>query len=696
MVHVLRFIATLRSQGMIGRTGRTLLQSHWLRSGIAGLLLLTLLSVMVRPAHAAGPTYYVDCSASSNGDGSQGNPWNTLNSVNATNFQPGNTILFHSGTTCSGQLHPGGSGNSSATISIGTDGSGSARIDGNGTVDTVYLYNQQYWDISNLEITNTGSSAAEVAGVRIVAQDSGTISHIHLSHLYVHNVSGVLQNGQYNDYTTGSIVIQVTGSTTQTHFDDVLITGCTIQHTDRVGIVAVWSTWGNRGGITYQSGPWVPSTNVNIQNNTITDTGADAILVYADTGPNVQNNTVSNAAARNGNGVVAVWSTDVDNPIFQGNQVSGTGASNDGEAFDCDYETYGCTVQNNTTHDNYGGFVTFYGAANTVSITGNVSTNDGSGNGNLIRNAFQIQAGQISGNTFYLRSGANVADGPFSSNVSYTGNTVVPAATLSGDLALNRSYSSSSNYGGSQTASEAFDGNYSTDWQAANGHFAGEWLAVDFGSNTTFNEVKLTEYGNRTQGFLIQYWDGSNWQTAYTGTTIGATSVTTTFTFPAVTGSRARLYLTAGGPYQPIIYEFEIYNVSTTLVQNGGFENGLANWQNWGGNSTTTSDAHSGATALLETGNASLGQGISGYTPGASYTLSAWAKLSTSYQGSVIGVFWYVNGQQFSASFAVTSTSYSQGQTTFTLPSNASSLQVWVYNAAGGNLTADDITLSPS
>ncbi|BBI33957.1 apiosidase-like domain-containing protein [Cohnella abietis] len=135
---------------------------------------------------------------------------------------------------------------------------------------------------------------------------------------------------------------------------------------------------------------------------------------------------------------------------------------------------------------------------------------------------------------------------------------------LTGSLTRNRTYSSSSQYDANQTADKAFDGTASN-WQAASGHYANEWLQVDMGSNVTFNTAVISEYGNRTTGFRIEYWNGSSWATAYTGTTIGNYGSPRTLTFPAVTASKARLYFTAGTGFQPIIYEFELLNRNHTL-----------------------------------------------------------------------------------------------------------------------------------
>ena len=111
------------------------------------------------PAHAAGSAYYVDCSAASNGTGTSSSPWNSLAGPNATTFAPGDQLLFKRGTTCAGLLHPLGSGSAAGgSITMSAYGTGALPvIAGGGGTDAIYLYNQEYWEISDLEVTNTGA-----------------------------------------------------------------------------------------------------------------------------------------------------------------------------------------------------------------------------------------------------------------------------------------------------------------------------------------------------------------------------------------------------------------------------------------------------------------------------------------------------------------------------------------------------------
>ncbi|WP_162309401.1 apiosidase-like domain-containing protein [Cohnella abietis] len=132
----------------------------------------------------------------------------------------------------------------------------------------------------------------------------------------------------------------------------------------------------------------------------------------------------------------------------------------------------------------------------------------------------------------------------------------------SSNLALSKTYASSSSWDVNQTAEKAFDSNLFTNWQACYSCWSGQWLEVNLGSNKTFNKVVLSEYGNRTQGYTIEYWNGTSWLTAYTGTVLGSSK---TLTFNAVTGSKVRINFTSGNGDAPIIYEFEIYYDSKVM-----------------------------------------------------------------------------------------------------------------------------------
>ena len=82
------------------------------------VFVFSLLTVFGIEAHAAS-TYYVDCSATTDGNGQSGTPWNSLLDPSAHMFVPGDALLFRKGVTCTGTLQPQGSGSSGVPITVG-------------------------------------------------------------------------------------------------------------------------------------------------------------------------------------------------------------------------------------------------------------------------------------------------------------------------------------------------------------------------------------------------------------------------------------------------------------------------------------------------------------------------------------------------------------------------------------------------
>ena len=78
-----------------------------------------------------------------------------MEKLNNSTFGPGSEILFKAGQEWTGQLSPGGSGDERAPIRVDSYGEGEKpAIHGIGDLYTIYLYNQEYWEFHNLEITN--------------------------------------------------------------------------------------------------------------------------------------------------------------------------------------------------------------------------------------------------------------------------------------------------------------------------------------------------------------------------------------------------------------------------------------------------------------------------------------------------------------------------------------------------------------
>ncbi len=414
---------------------------------------------------AGGTTYYVD-SASGN-DGNNGTdpstPWQSLGKVNSWTFQAGDHILLKAGNTWTGQLAPQGSGASGSPIVIDQYGSGNKpRIDGQGnaTYGTVYLHDQQYWEINNLELTDQGSTNAyKRAGVYVSAAANTTVNHIHIQNLLVHDVNGYKDSNSNGPAAeTGGIIVvgddAASGAINGT-FNDILIANNTVLD---VGTSGIW-VGAALGGTN------VPlATNVVIQNNLAYNIGANGIWTYGTHGALVDHNTVHETNVYNVGGVVSMWDFGSNGDIFQHNEVYHTGQSNDGEAFDCDGGVQNSIFQYNYSHDNLNGFMTWYdtnGANSGCIVRYNISQNDGSAGGrSIFENTSNAHAAQVYNNTIYMASGnsthivgnayANVA-----SNALWNNNIIYNLG--------NGSFASNDAYGVGAWSHNLFYGNHPSD-----------------------------------------------------------------------------------------------------------------------------------------------------------------------------------------------------------------------------------------
>lgn len=378
---------------------------------------------------AESATYHVDSITGNdrNSGTSPADAWKTLDRVNFAVFVPGDKILFKAGTQYSGQLKPQGSGSKDAPIIIDMYGEGSKpRIDGNGRVlDTIYLYNVEYWEINNLEITNTGRAqnwtgnvSSRFNGVRVKIDNFGTAHHIHLKNLYIHDVNSspvnVINNpGRIVNSGTG-ILFNNEGELVKSRFDDVLIENC---HLVRINNGIVTS-----GMYFYKRSLWHPNLNVVIRGNLLEEVGTHGIVPCACDGVLVEYNTIRDAGSEHP-GAVGIFPWSCDNSLIQFNEVSGTknlANKKDGEAFDSDFNCQNTIFQYNYSRNNQGGFMLVCDAGDypdSVRNSGtivryNISQNDGrigcgtdtmpDGKGHLVRISGPCQDTQIYNNVFFV------------------------------------------------------------------------------------------------------------------------------------------------------------------------------------------------------------------------------------------------------------------------------------------------------
>ncbi len=339
---------------------------------------LFVIALLVFSATASAATYYVDATDgddSKNGR-SEVNAWQTLSKVSGTTFSAGDSILFQCGESWDGQLWPKGSGSSGSVITIdhyGDPNNGEPII--NGDVDhtsvsdpnyfsAVYFYNQEYWDVNNLEITchspNDNPDDANGyfrRGVGIIAEDAGQIDHFYLYNLEVHNVSG-----SYHKKDGGGIFWEVRGSTTATWFNDILIDNCYVHDVNRTGISN--NTKNSKWWRETQSDPnWYPMTNFVMRDTTIERAAYNGSIIRSADSPLIEYCTlINNGLYGNGNAIFIFNTDDAIIQYCEAYDTYWTSGTNDAGGFDTDGRNKSSIIQYNYSHDNgQGGIVSAVG-----------------------------------------------------------------------------------------------------------------------------------------------------------------------------------------------------------------------------------------------------------------------------------------------------------------------------------------------
>nr|WP_294897997.1 right-handed parallel beta-helix repeat-containing protein [uncultured Pedobacter sp.] len=318
---------------------------------------------------SANHTYYIDSfkGKDTNTGISRHRAWKSLQKVNAMVFKPGDKILFKSGTVYTGQLKPKGVGTAESPIIINSYGRGKKPLfKGEGKVlSTVYLYNVEFWELNNLEITNTGHERqAFRRGLSVEANNFGDAHHIYLRNLFIHDVNGSLVKKQGGG---GAIYWKNSGDSIKTRFIDLRIENNYLLRCDRNGI--------NSSGISNRS-KWNPSLGVVIRNNILEEIPGDGIVPIGCDGALIEYNVMRNSPdiLSPEEAAAGIWPWSSDHTLIQYNEVSGHKAKWDGQGFDSDYNCQNTIIQYNYSHDNYGGFLLVCNDGKTFGTTGNIGT----------------------------------------------------------------------------------------------------------------------------------------------------------------------------------------------------------------------------------------------------------------------------------------------------------------------------------
>lgn len=347
-----------------------------------------------------GTTYYVDPNGNDNNSGTSSSAaWKTVDKVSATTFGPGDRILFKSGGVWTGGLQLKGSGAPGALIVIDKyDGETKPIINGGGPSNdfsTVLLKDQSYWEINNLEVTNTTAQGPtyRLTGIKAECPRNPTtpFANISIKNCYIHDVnSAVLGSPNYRKFQGGIII--------DGKFDSVLIQNCHIANCSMEGIHTMADDDFSRR-----------SKNIIIENNRIENMEGDGIVIAEVAGGSrATNNVVYNVCKSNSANFAGLWTYFSYKTVISHNEVYGMkgGGPNDGMAWDSDTGCDGDIIEYNYSHDNNGGFLLLMPGASNIIARYNVSINDVGPVGE--KKLFLIGSGggsnnQIYNNVFYLK-----------------------------------------------------------------------------------------------------------------------------------------------------------------------------------------------------------------------------------------------------------------------------------------------------
>ena len=474
------------------------MKKKWMSGALALLLAGTTVASMT-PAvavnaegqnTATGTTYYVDSengNADENATGtSKDDAFKTLKQVNAVNLQPGDQVRFKRGSVFNGEaLHftkeDSGSADASVVIStygdesaarpqINTNGQGRWNLNYGNPLDNqnhkwkgevsscILIEDTEYIEINGLELTNNRATdkvpetdsngnvrdyndayAMDRTGVAGVAKDNGTVDHIVLNDLYIHDVTGNVYNKHMTNGGIYFIMEKPTNEATTgvARYNDVKIKNCYLDTVNR---------WGIAVGYTYQWGRFtnaslsdeVMSTygasKVVIENNYLNNVGGDAITTMYCDNPLIQYNVSENAAKQinktdysqqqpsldaNGNETVkqdvgagrvaaGIWPWKCKNAIFQYNEcfatLNASSGNGDGQPWDADYGD-GTNYQYNYSHGNTASTIMFCGPQSiNNTFRYNISQNEDMGPLDPAGNTGNCQ---VYNNTFYIKAGLN-------------------------------------------------------------------------------------------------------------------------------------------------------------------------------------------------------------------------------------------------------------------------------------------------
>ena len=303
------------------------------------------------PSPASPRTYYLSASGDDEHDGSSRGPWRTIDKINRTSLEPGDTVAFEGGSSFRGNLVIRQSGTVALPIQVTshpTQGGDQAELFA-GAGDGITIENAEHIRVSKIKVTGSGIRSNNGYGIRLSRTVSGNrrLNSIYLDHV---ETSGFRMAGITMD----------AGSHVSVGYNDIRITHSSIYGNGYAGV------WMGGCGASGSQGVYC-FENVYAGYNLIHDnpgidieeqTGNGIFFKDVDGGMIEHCSAYNNGALNKnaGGGPVGIWAIFSNNITIQYNEsYQNHTRANDGNGFDLDGGVTNSRMQYNYSHDNDGG-----------------------------------------------------------------------------------------------------------------------------------------------------------------------------------------------------------------------------------------------------------------------------------------------------------------------------------------------------
>ena len=210
------------------------------------------------------------------------------------------------------------------------------------------LFDQQYWQVDSLDLSGSSTYGVFVSG------DKGTLHHIALKNLFVHDVQG----GAMKSKDNGLVIVGP--SSKDVFFDDILVDGVIAAHTNQWAGILI-------GGGNFGYAPDAPlNTHVTVRNSSVQDVYGDGIVLFRGADGLIENSTAFETGMQPTQTIGtpnAIWTWTCTDCVVRDNEAYLTDSPGvDGGAYDIDWDDTRNTVERNYAHDTQGYCFAVFGA----------------------------------------------------------------------------------------------------------------------------------------------------------------------------------------------------------------------------------------------------------------------------------------------------------------------------------------------